>query len=256
MADLAVLLSGALIGVLLGTFGGGGSILAAPLLLYVGGVADTHRALGTAAAAVALIAAFGLWRQARAGRVKWPCALVFGAAGLVGALLGARLALKVDGKVLLLAFAGAMALVGLSMLRTARGTGDAHVTLGSANALRLVPVGGAVGAASGFFGIGGGFLIVPGLMFAAGMTMLHASAASLLSVAVFGTATAATYAQAGLVDGRLVALLIVGGAAGSLIGVRAARLLGERQRAARIAFALAIVAVAALVGADAASALR
>ena len=253
MADLAVLLSGVLIGLLLGAFGGGGSILAAPLLLYAGGIDDTHRALGTAAAAVAAIAGVGLWRQARAGRVKWRCALVFGGAGLVGALLGAQAALRVNGDVLLLTFSGAMALVGLSMLRAAGRAGDADVSLSRGNTMRLLPVGGAVWAASGFFGIGGGFLIVPGLMFAAGMTMLHASAASLVSVAIFGGATAATYASAGLVEARLALLLLAGGAAGSLLGVRAARALGARQRAARTVFALSILGVAALIAVDAAS---
>ena len=87
----AALLAGALIGLVLGLVGGGGSILAVPLLVYFVGVGSTHAAIGTAAVAVALNAAAGLAGHARAGNVKWPCALVFAAAGIAGAALGAEL---------------------------------------------------------------------------------------------------------------------------------------------------------------------
>ena len=79
---VAALLSGALIGLFLGTFGGGGSVLAAPLLLYAVGVTDPHLAIGTSAAAVAAIALVSLTGHWRAGRVKWPCAIVFALAGI------------------------------------------------------------------------------------------------------------------------------------------------------------------------------
>ena len=78
----AALLGDAFIGLLLSVFGGGGSVLATPLLLYIVGVRDPHVAIGTSAAAVAVNAAVGLLVQACAGRVKWPCALTFGGAGL------------------------------------------------------------------------------------------------------------------------------------------------------------------------------
>ena len=97
---------GALIGLLLSVFGGGGSVLATPLLLYVVGVRDPHVAIGTSAAAVAVNALVGLGAQAKAGRVKWPCALVFGGAGLAGSLVGAHLAKMIDGGQLILWFAG------------------------------------------------------------------------------------------------------------------------------------------------------
>ena len=73
-------LGGVLIGLLLTLFGGGGSVLATPWLIYVVGLTDTHAAIGTSAAAVAVNAATGLAAQARAGRVKWPCAMTFGLA--------------------------------------------------------------------------------------------------------------------------------------------------------------------------------
>ena len=94
---LIAALGGMLIGLLLTLFGGGGSVLATPWLIYVVGLTDTHAAIGTSAAAVAVNAATGLAAQARAGRVKWPCAITFGLAGLAGSFVGAHLAKHVDG---------------------------------------------------------------------------------------------------------------------------------------------------------------
>lgn len=243
----AAVIGGAVIGLLLSVFGGGGSVLAAPLLLYVVGVRDPHMAIGTSAAAVAVNAAAGLLMQARAGRVKWPCALVFGGAGLGGSLLGAHIAKQVDGSQLLVWFALAMALVGGSMLLPRRGEGDAAVRLTPALTLRLLPAGAVTGLAAGFFGIGGGFLIVPGLMAATGMTLANAAASSLLSVALFGAATSASYAASGLVQWPVFLALVAGGAAGSVIAIPAARALAGRAAAARTAFALMVLMTAAYV---------
>lgn len=240
-------LGGAVIGLLLAVFGGGGSVLATPLLVYLVGVRDPHVAIGTSAAAVSVNALFGLAGQARAGRVKWPCALVFAAAGLTGALTGAELAKRTDGTVLLGWFGLAMALVAVSMLLPRKDAGAPEVRLDRRIALRLVPAGLAVGLAAGFFGIGGGFLIVPGLMAAAGMTLAHAAASSLVSVALFGAATSASYAASGLVDWRVFAAVVAGGAAGALAAPPVARALAARADLARRLFALMILATAAYV---------
>lgn len=239
--------SGALIGLLLTLFGGGGSVLATPLLLYAVGVKDPHVAIGTSAAAVAVNALVGLASQARAGRVKWPCALVFGASGFAGSLIGAHIAKLMDGQKLLLGFAVAMALVGLSMLRRPKSLGDPDVRLTPALTARLAPVGLATGLAAGFFGIGGGFLIVPGLMAATGMTLAHAAASSLVSVSLFGAATSTSYAASGLVDWPIFAAMVLGGALGARGGVIAAPLLADRADLARRAFAIMIVATAGYV---------
>ena len=163
-------LGGALIGLLLTLFGGGGSVLATPWLIYVVGLTDTHAAIGTSAAAVAVNASIGLAAQARAGRVKWPCAITFGIAGLAGALIGAQLAKQVDGDALLMWFAIAMIAIAGSMLIPKKGDGDPAVRLTAPMVLRLAPIGLIAGLAAGFFGIGGGFLIAPGLMASTGMT--------------------------------------------------------------------------------------
>jgi hypothetical protein len=240
-------LGGAAVGFLLALFGGGGSVLATPLLVYGVGVRDPHVAIGTASAAVALNALIALHGQARAGQVKWPCALVFAGAGVAGSLLGAEVAKHVDGHRLLLWFAGAMALVGLSMLLPRTSEGNPHVRIDAAITVRLAPLGLLTGVAAGFFGIGGGFLIVPGLMAASGMTLAHAAAASLVSVALFGAATSASYAVSGLVAWPFFVALVAGGGAGALLGGRAARLLQARATVARRVFALLVVAAAGYV---------
>ncbi len=244
---VAAALSGAVVALLLTLFGGGGSVLATPLLLYVVGVSDAHVAIGTSAAAVAVNAAVGLAAQARAGRVKWPCALTFGAPGLVGSLVGAHAAKALPGGHLLAWFALAMAAVGLSMFRAPRSPGDPAVRIDPGKAARLVPAGAATGLAAGFFGIGGGFLIAPGLMAAAGMTLANAAASSLVSVALFGAATSVSYAASGLVDGRLLLALVAGGAVGVLAGTRLAPRLVSRALLARQLFAAMVVATAAYV---------
>jgi len=243
----AAALSGALVGLLLGVFGGGGSVLATPLLIYAVGVRDPHVAIGTSAAAVAVNALIGLLAHARAGRVKWPCALVFGGAGLAGSLTGAHLAKQLDGRLLLIWFAVAMALVGGSMLFGRRSEGDPAVHIDAGKVLKLAPLGLGTGLAAGFFGIGGGFLIVPGLMAATGMTLANAAASSLVSVVLFGAATSLSYAASGLVDWPVFAALVAGGGLGVAAAGPIGRALAGRAALARRAFALMVIATAAYV---------
>ncbi len=238
---------GGLVGFVLGLIGGGGSILAVPLLLYVVGVEDPHLAIGTAALAVAVNAAANLIPHARAGTIKWPCAAVFALAGVVGATLGSTLGKQVDGQQLLLFFALAMVLVGVHMLRSKSDAGDPAVHINKAIAVRLTAVGFGAGSLAGFFGIGGGFVIVPGLMLASGMPLLNAIGSSLIAVAVFGLTTAGNYALSGLVDWPLAGLLLVGGVAGGWLGMRAALRLATRRRLLTQIFAGAIFAVALLM---------
>lgn len=240
-------LGGVLIGLLLTVFGGGGSVLATPWLIYVVGLADTHIAIGTSAAAVAVNAATGLTVQARAGTVKWPCASVFGLAGLAGALAGAQLAKNVDGAALIHWFALAMIAIAVSMLIPRKNEGDPAVHLTPGMVLKLAPVGLIAGFAAGFFGIGGGFLIAPGLMASTGMTLANAAASSLVSVTLFGGATSASYAATGQIAWPLFGALVVGGVAGAALGLPVSRWMVARVKVARIGFALLVVTVAVYI---------
>ena len=161
------LTSGSLVGFSLGLVGGGGSILAVPLLIYLVGVSDPHVAIGTSAIAVAANAAANLVNHARAGNVKWRCASVFAVAGLAGAFLGSTLGKIVEGQKLLALFAIVMMVVGALMLKGRSGMGNSSVRLNRENLPKLLASGLAAGALSGFFGIGGGFLIGPALIVAA-----------------------------------------------------------------------------------------
>src|SRR5712672_1420014 len=101
LQGLLGLLSGALVGFSLGLVGGGGSVLAVPLMVYVVGVPDPHVAIGTSAIAVATNAAFNLSNHARGGTVSWSCALTFAAAGIIGAFSGSIVGKMLDGQKLL-----------------------------------------------------------------------------------------------------------------------------------------------------------
>jgi uncharacterized membrane protein YfcA len=207
VAVLLLLSSGAVVGLTLGLIGGGGSVLAVPLLVYLVGVPSAHVAIGSSAVAVALNAAWGLVSHARLGTVKWPCAIVFTAAGVSGAFAGASLGKQLDGTELLALFGLIMIAIGVYMLTFKPKLTARDVKLTRENAAHLLPrllaIGAGVGLLSGFFGIGGGFLIVPGLVLATGMALQNAIGTSLFAVTTFGLATATSYTSSGL--GRLAA---------------------------------------------------
>ncbi len=244
MQGVLGLASGALVGFSLGLVGGGGSILAVPLMVYVVGVPEPHVAIGTSAIAVAANAAVNLSNHARGGTVVWSCALPFAAAGIAGAFAGSILGKMMDGQRLLALFALLMLVIAVLMLKTRSRVGLPDVQITMANTPAIVGLGLATGTLSGFFGIGGGFLIVPALMLATGMSIMNAVSSSLVAVTAFGLTTAASYAWSGLISWELAGLFVAGGIAGGVIGTRSARLLSERRGALNIVFAAVIIAVA------------
>jgi uncharacterized membrane protein YfcA len=253
MSALVALLaigSGGIVGFTLGLVGGGGSIMAVPLLVYVVGVASPHVAIGTSAVAVAASAAANLVGHARAHTVKWNCAAVFALAGIAGAAVGAHFGKLIDGGRLLTLFGVLMIVIGVLMLRPRKSGDNPQVKL-TRDSLHLLPwlagIGFLVGALSGFFGIGGGFLIVPGLMAATGMPLINAVGSSLFAVAAFGLTTAASYAASGLVDWPLAGLFILGGAAGGLGGIALARRLSSHKHALTRIFSAIVIIVGAYV---------
>jgi uncharacterized protein len=248
IADLLAVLSGSLVGLSLGVIGGGGSILAVPLLVYVVGVPSPHVAIGTSAIAVGLSAFANLVDHARRGNVCWPVALLFAACGIVGAALGSTLGLHIDGQKLLVLFGALMIVVAVSMaMRREGGGAAAQVRLDRRNAPWTAGLGLLVGTVAGFFGIGGGFLVVPGLVAASGMPLIMAIGSSLVSVTAFGLTTAANYALSDLVDWRLVMLFVGGGVVGGLVGARIASALAMRKRALSRLFAVVVAAVGVYV---------
>jgi uncharacterized membrane protein YfcA len=247
-------LSGALVSFLLGLFGGGGSMLALPLLVHMVGVSSPHVAIGISAAAVAANSVMNLGLHARRGMVKWRCAVVFSVSGLVGAAAGSALGKSINGQALLAAFGILMIVVGALMLRKPRSLGRPDVRLTRLTARTLAPplivLGFAIGAASGFFGIGGGFLITPALMWATDMPIAMAIGSSLVAVSVFGTTTALNYAVSGMVDWPLTALFVLGGALGGVVAGRLTKKLSAHTHTLRPLFASFVIAAGIYVAAD------
>ena len=238
------LLSGGLVGFTLGLFGGGGSILAVPLMVYLVGVGNPHIAIGTSALAVAANAGANLVTHARQGNIKWRCAGIYSVAGVAGALLGSTLGKALDGQKLLFLFAILMMVVGVLMLRNRRNAGNPDAACTIENAPKTVGFGAMTGLLSGFFGIGGGFLIVPGLVASTGMPLLMAIGSSLVAVTAFGLTTAVNYAWSGLVDWPLAVVFVGGGVGGGVLGAFAARRLSQRRGLLGSLFATLIFVVA------------
>lgn len=244
---IAAVGSGGIVGFMLGLLGGGGSILATPLLLYVVGVKQPHIAIGTGALAVSVNAFANFASHAVKGHVWWRCAAVFSVVGVVGALTGSSLGKAMDGDRLIFFFGILMLIVGVLMLKPKKPASAECRPVDLRMCLVTAAVALAAGAASGFFGIGGGFLIVPGLMLATGMPMINAIGTSLLSVGAFGLATALNYASSGLVDWWLAIEFIGGGIVGGLLGMLLATRLSAYKNILNRLFAGLTFVVAAYI---------
>src|SRR6202163_5021314 len=138
MQGVLGLASGALVGFSLGLVGGGGSILAVPLMVYVVGVPDAHVAIGTSAIAVAANAAVNLSNHARGGTVIWSCALAFAGRGILGACGGSILDKMVDVEKLLALFALVMLVIAMLMLKTRSRIGLPDVRISMSNMPAIV----------------------------------------------------------------------------------------------------------------------
>ena len=236
---ILAILCGGVVGFTLGLIGGGGSILATPLLLYVIGLSP-HEAIGTGALTVSVSAFTNFASHFRAGNVRWRSAMLFAGVGMIGAFLGSLLGKSFNGKKLLFLFAILMVIVGIKMFRAKRSQALQHIPAGwrycnRESIPKIIGAALAVGALSGFFGIGGGFLIVPALLFSTGMPMLFAVGSSLLGVGTFGLTTAFNYAISGLIDWPVAAEFVAGGFAGGWLGMQlACRLASHKNTLSRV----------------------
>jgi uncharacterized protein len=238
--------SGALVGFVLSLTGGGGSILATPLLLYVVRVGEPHVAIGTGALAVSVNAFANFAGHARSGNVRWLCALVFAVVGTLGALAGSTLGKLVDGQRLLFLLGLAMLAIAGAILRPQKDKLAVERPLDLSTCIVTGAIAFAAGLASGFFGIGGGFLIVPSLMLATRMPMIKAVGSSQLAVGSFGLATAVNYSLSGLVDWFVAGEFIAGGVVGGFLGMRIANRLSRKDTLRKV-FGFLVIAVAAYV---------
>lgn len=256
---ILAIISGIIVGFSLGLIGGGGSILAVPLFLYFVGLDAlpnaAHIAIGTTALAVGVNAYINSYMHMRKRNVAIRVGGLFAGVGVVGSLLGAYLGHITPGTKLLTYFAIAMIVLGIYMAvrqePSKSGTQEEAPRveeaqkkcpkLTASTAAKVSSLGFLVGLLSGYFGIGGGFLIVPSLMFSAGLCITRAVGTSLISVGTFGVASGLEYTLYGE-SLLLIALLYVlggigGGYAGTSLAVKAPK------KTLRIAYGIIIVLV-------------
>lgn len=207
-----------LVGVSLGLLGGGGSILTVPLLVYVAGM-DAKVAIATSLLVVGVTSVVGAFSHARAGRVQWRTAMLFGASSMIGAYSGGQLTRFIPGDALLVAFAVIMVATAIAMLRGRRSTGvgapQRRMPL-----VKTAAIGLALGLVTGTVGAGGGFLVVPALVLLGGLTMPAAVGTSLAIIAMNSFAGLAGYLSVMRIDWAVAAMVTAAAVAGALVGVR------------------------------------
>jgi len=244
--DLAsVLLSGA-IGLALGIFGGGGSILAVPVLVLVTHLAPAG-AVGTSLAMVGTTSLTASYAHHRQGLVKPKVALLFGLSGVATSFLGAKLTGLVSGSVIMNAFAALMLVVGVGLLlgKNRIVTAPGEAPRGGAKPTAAVLAGAGVGLVTGFLGVGGGFLVVPALIAFAGLNMREAVGTSLLVIAINSAAGFVGHLGGGQLDAGLIAVLTAAAVVGALVGERFARHISTLRL--RRGFGLLVVGVGVAV---------
>lgn len=209
-----------LIGVSLGLLGGGGSILAVPLLVYVADL-PAREAIATSLLVVGATSAVGVLPHARAGRVRWRTGLIFGLAGMTGAYAGGRLAEFIPAGFLLTGFAVMMLATAFAMIRGRRRTEGKPVPH-ELPAFRVILDGVVVGLVTGLVGAGGGFLVVPALALLGGLPMPVAVGTSLVVIAMKSFAGLAGHLSSVSIDWGLALAVTTAAVAGSFLGGRLA----------------------------------
>jgi len=231
-----------LIGVSLGFFGGGGSILTVPLLVYVFGL-DPKVAIASSLLIVGTASLFAAFQHWRAGNLRPVEGAAFGLAGMVGAYLGGRAGAYVDGGILLLLFASMMAITSVGMWRGRR---QVQPQSGPPAYRRLMLQGLAVGSFTGLVGAGGGFLIVPALALWARLPMPAAVGTSLFVIVLNCAAGFAGYAAHVDIDARLVGAVAATAVAGSFLGARLAHVVSPASLRRAFALFVGVMALAIL----------
>lgn len=240
---------GLAIGLLLGLVGGGGSLLAVPVLVYVLGE-PVKDATTESLLVVGTAALVGAADHARIGRIDARTGLTFGAAGAGGAIVGTALNRLVGDRSILLAFAVLLLIAAVAMLR--RGP-ESPTRSSKPSFVRVAPVGLGTGVLTGFFGVGGGFVIVPALVLLLGLPLTLAVGTSLLVIALTSAAALAAHLASGSIDWLIATTFTSAAVAGALAGRRVGALVNP-QRLGQL-FALLLVAIAVFLVAANASAL-
>lgn len=249
---------GLAIGLSLGALGGGGSILTVPALVYLLGQSPRSATTGSLLI-VGITSLSGMLAHARAGRVRVVQGLVFGFLGIAGSWAGSKLSATVAPQVLLAAFSALMLVVAAIMLQRSRrgGRGDGAddtastpvvtlrpLTCHCLRALKVVITATAVGLLTGFFGVGGGFAVVPALVLSLGFSMPVAVGTSLLVISVNSASALLARLGTGIeLDWPLLGAFTAAAIVGSLAGGRLASRLRPVTLTRAFAVLLLLVAV-------------
>ncbi len=247
MAALAVA-AGLLIGLSLGALGGGGSILTVPVLIYLLGQRP-HQATTASLIVVGLAALIGALPHARAGRARIRTGLVFGLLGVAGSYAGSVASAAVPADVLLAGFGVLMLVVAATMILRRRMTSlsrpPGHPRAGTKRIIVVAATATGVGVITGFFGVGGGFVVVPALVLVLGFDMPAAAGTSLIVVAVDSAAALAARAGHAMfaLDWRLVAPFAAAAVLGTLTGTSVAGRVNPQRLGAAFTALILLVAV-------------
>jgi uncharacterized protein len=243
---VGVILGGIFAGLALGMLGAGGTIIGLPMFLYLGGP-QGHAAFGTNALGVTVIALVLLLWRIRGREVDLPLGIAFAIPGLVGIAIGARLGLLYPAarlvfllSFLIIAVAG---WIGYLSTQPAAPAPARAAAIEMRQVIRIVPTAFVVGLISGFFAIGGGFLVVPGLAIAAAIDLRSSARSSLVPIAAFAGLDAIEYVLAGDVKVGLSGVMIAAGLAGGAVGVALADRLRLQTVQRIFAVFLGIIAV-------------
>jgi uncharacterized membrane protein YfcA len=244
---LGAVFFGLLIGLVMGMVGGGGAVLAVPVLVYVVGL-GVHEATTVSLAVVAMAAATGTVGQARRGAVCWTSAAWLSAAAVLGGFVGAAVNRALGGAVLLLIFSGVMLIAARATWERAGAVVSVAQGCPEAAPRELTETGAGIGALTGLVGVGGGFVVVPALVVRLSFGMREAMATSMAIVAIVSVAgLLAHLAVGGTLDVPVTAAM--GGAAilGALAGPRLAARISTRRLGRSFALLVALVAVGVAV---------
>ncbi|GAB6045805.1 sulfite exporter TauE/SafE family protein [Caminibacter profundus] len=239
---ILALIGGLLSGVALGLTGGGGSIIAVPLLVYLVGE-DIHLAIITSLIAVGVISLIASFSYIKESLVKFKIAFLMATPGIISIYLGSLANKVLKGPELLISFAILMIFIGFKMTKPKNQKINKKTT--GIDYKKILILGFVTGFASGFFGVGGGFLLVPALYMGANLKIKEAIATSLFIIFLFGVFGLLSYVIQGReIDYSISAIFAVGGALGGFIGAYFAKKINQD----RLRFIFAIFTIIMGIG--------
>jgi uncharacterized membrane protein YfcA len=231
------------VGLALGLLGGGGSILAVPVLVHLLGV-SARTAVPMSLPVVGIAAAVGAYARWRQGQLQLKTVALFAVCAMGASFVAARLGVGIANRPRLLFFGATMLVAAAAMWRRANRTIGADVAVAARPPTHVIPVAIAVGTLTGILGVGGGFLIVPALTGVLGLPMRVATATSLALIALNTAAAGAGYVTSHVaIDVRLMVVVTTAALVGMALGLRLAPRYSGRTLAR--AFAILLVVLAA-----------